>query len=210
MLRSVHGLGYVTSQMRPETPDYLEMRAGRSNTIILTGGLPFHQRQGGRMVDVILVPEGEECQSFELAVGLDREYPALTACGMATPVTVVPTTKGPPHIGATGWLFHLDAPNVLLTSLRPALDGSDAIFARLSECGVHGTHAEMRCVRNPARVQLTNLRGESQYSPGTNEDAISLDPAQGELIPLRIDFTLDEPPPEETPPPPEFDAPPYE
>jgi len=41
----------------------------------------------------------------------------------------VPTSKGPPHIGATGWLFHLDAPNVLLTSLRPALDGSDAIFA---------------------------------------------------------------------------------
>ncbi len=209
LLRGVHSLGYLTSQTRPESPDYLEMRAGRTNTILLMGGLPFHQRQGGRMVDVILVPAGEECQTFELAIGLDRDYPALTACGMVSPVTVVTTTKGPPHIGATGWLFHLDAPNVLLTSLRPALDGSDAIFARMTECGVHGSHAELRCVRNPARVQQMNLRGEVQSSPGTNEDLIFLDPAQGELIPLRIDFSVEEPPVEEaSSPPPDFESPP--
>ena len=128
---------------------------------------------------------------------------------MVSPVTVVPTTKGPPHIGATGWLFHLDAPNMLLTSLRPALDGSDTILARLTECGVFGSHVELRCVRNPARVQLTNLRGEVSYAAGTNEDAIYLDPAQGELTNLRIDFTVDEPPPEETRPP-EYESPPYD
>ncbi len=47
---------------------------------------------------------------------------------------MVPTTQGPPHIGATGWLAHLDASNLLLTSLRPAADGADAVTARVIEC----------------------------------------------------------------------------
>jgi hypothetical protein len=205
LLRGVHSLGYMTSQTRPESPDYLEMRVGKQSTVILTGGLPFHQRQGGRMVDVILIPEGEECTTFDLAIGLDRDHPTLTACGMVSPVAVIPTPKGPPHIGATGWLFHLDAPNLLLTSMRPMPDGSDAILARLTECGVHGGHAEFRCVRNPARVQQINLRGEVQMSPGISEDAIYLDPAQGEFIPLRIDFSLDEPPPPSEESPPQYD-----
>ena len=55
--------------------------------------------------------------------GLDRDQPMQTALGIVTPVPVVETGMGPPHVGATGWLFHLDAPNLVLTSLRPAADG---------------------------------------------------------------------------------------
>jgi hypothetical protein len=124
-LRGVNGMGYVTGQTRPETPDYLDVRLGRQGTVILTGGLPFHQRQGGRMLDVILLVEGEEARSFDLAIGLDRDHPMLTAFGMVSPVAVVPAAKGPPHVGATGWLFHLDAPNLMLTSLRPLPNGAD-------------------------------------------------------------------------------------
>src|SRR5262249_55090771 len=125
LLRGVNGTGYVTSHARPETPDYLEIRLGRQSTVLFPGGLPFHQRHGNRILDVVLIPEGETAQAFDLAIGLDREHPMQTALGMVTPVTLVPTPKGPPHVGATGWLFHLDAPNLVLTSLRPAAEGAD-------------------------------------------------------------------------------------
>lgn len=200
LLRGVQGVGYTTSQTRPESPDYLEMRVGRQNCVILTGGLPFHQRQGGRMVDVILIPEGEECRAFDLAIGLERDYPALTSQGMVSPVALVPVRKGPPHIGATGWLFHLDAPNLMLTSLRPAPDGADAIFARLTECGHPSGTAELRCARNPARALHASPNADTYHSPGINEDTVFLDPSQGELMQVRIDFTVEEPPvQEETP-----------
>ena len=189
LLRGVNGLAYVTAQTRPESPEYLELRLGRQSTVVLTGGLPFHQRHGGRMVDVILVPPGETVQAFDLAIGLDRDHPTLTAFGMVSPVALVTAAKGPPHVGATGWLFHLDAPNLLLTSLRPAPGGADGVLARLVECGNHAGHSEMRCVRDPVGVQQVDARSEVLAELGYQGDAVMLDVAEGELVQLRIDFT---------------------
>jgi hypothetical protein len=189
LLRGVTGLASVTSHTRPETPDYLEIREGRQSTVIFPGGLPFHQRHGGRMLDVILMPEGEACRAFDLAIGLDRDYPMQTALGMVTPVAVVATAQGPPHVGAEGWLFHLDAPNLLLTSLRPAPDGADGVTARLLECGGHGGPAELRCVRDPQRAMLLDARGTSLLDAATAGDAVQLDVSANDLIQVRVDFS---------------------
>jgi hypothetical protein len=189
LLRGVTGLASVTSHTRPETPDYLEIREGRQGTVLFPGGLPFHQRHGGRMLDVVLVPEGETCQAFDLGVGLDRDYPMQTALGMVTPVAVVPTDRGPPHVGAEGWLFHLDAPNLLLSSLRPAPDGADGITARLLECGGHGGPAELRCVRDPQRAMLLDARGTAVLDAAAAGDAVQLDVSANDLIQVRVDFS---------------------
>ncbi|MBI1915119.1 MAG: hypothetical protein HYS12_10330 [Planctomycetes bacterium] len=148
------------------------------------------------MLDVILVPEGEQQQTFDLAIGLDRDHPMLTAFGMVSPVALVPSAKGPPHVGATGWLFHLDAPNLLLTSLRPAPGGADGVVARLVEVGNHSGHSEMRCVRDPQQVRQVNARGEVLAELGYSGDTVYLDVAEGELLHLRIDFTREEVPEE--------------
>jgi alpha-mannosidase len=141
------------------------------------------------MLDVVLMPEGEVCQAFDLGVGLDRDYPVQTALGMVTPVAVVPTDRGPPHVGAEGWLFHLDAPNLVLTSLRPAPDGADGLTARLLECGGHGGPAELRCVRDPQRAILLDARGTVMLDAGTSGDAVQLDVSANDLIQLRVDFS---------------------
>ncbi len=119
LIRGFNGMGYVTGHPRPQTPDYLDIRTPPVNTTIFTGGLPFHQKQGGRMVDVILIPEGEKATAFEMGIALDREVPAQTAWGYVSPLAIVPTLKGPPHIGSSGWLFHIDASNLLLTRMTP-------------------------------------------------------------------------------------------
>jgi len=188
LLRGINGNGFVTTHNRPETPDYLEIRDGALTTAIFPGGLPFHQRHGGRMLDVILVPPGESAHTFELAIGLDRDHPMQTALGLVTPVIAVPTYRGPPHVGPTGWLFHLDAPNLLLTSLRPASDDADAVIARLLECGMHSGEAELRCLRNPREATLMDAGGEVLQSAAVSEDAVRFEVAQGEMVQLRVDF----------------------
>jgi hypothetical protein len=179
-----------TAHTRPVTPDFLDIKLGRQGTTLFTGGLPFHQRQGARMVDVILVPEAEEGKVFELGLAIDRDYPMQTALGMISPVAVVPTTKGPPHIGPTGWLFHLDSPNLLLLNLRPTDDGQRSFIATLLETsGVHGGMAEMRCVRDPAYAAM--LDGDDQPIMGLSieGDAVRMEFAAGELFRIRVDLS---------------------
>ena len=183
------GTAYTTSHTRPETPDYLELRVGEQNTVLFPGGLPFHQRHGARMLDVILMVEGEETSSFDLAIGLDREQPMQTALGVVTPVPVVATGKGPPHVGAAGWLFHLDAPNLVLSSLRPAPDGADAVTARLLEVSGFGCQARWRCVRDPKSARLLDGRGEPMMDLPVQGDAVKLDVARNDLIQMRVDFS---------------------
>src|SRR5262249_33094074 len=66
--RGSSGTGYITTHTRPSSPEFLEIRYGQERTTIFPAGLPFLQRHGGRMVDVILVPEGEEAKAFELSL----------------------------------------------------------------------------------------------------------------------------------------------
>jgi hypothetical protein len=195
VLRGLGGMSHVTTHLRPQTPDFLEIRLARQSTTIFTGGLPFHQREGGRMVDVILVPPGETEQVFDLALGLDREQPMQTALGLVTPVLVVPATKGPPHVGPKGWLFHLDASNILLTSLRPGSIGpgdgtapADSITARVLECAGTSTAAELHCVRAPKRVVMVDARGAVVAEGSASGDAALMHIGPGEWAHLRVDF----------------------
>jgi hypothetical protein len=188
LLRGVQGQGSVTTHPRPVTPDYLELRSGGERTLILPGGLPFHQRHGTRMLDVILVAPGESAHAFELALGLDREHPMQTAWGFASPVVVLPVTKGPPHVGPAGWLFHLDSPNLLLTSLRPEPGEAPAVTARMLEVGGFAGRAELRCPRDPTAAELTDALGSLQQQLGTQGDAVPFDFAEYDLVNVRVGF----------------------
>jgi hypothetical protein len=189
LLRGVCSMAQVTTHPRPVSPEFLELRSGGQSTAILPGGLPFHLRHGTRMLDVLLVTPGETARAFDLAIGLDREYPAQTALGMISPSPVVATTHGPPHVGASAWLFHLDKPNVMLTTLRPDPNGADALTARLLECGGHDGPAELRCVRNPARASILDARGNSLRDAYTSGDAVQLDIGHNDLVQLRVEFS---------------------
>jgi Glycosyl hydrolases family 38 N-terminal domain len=191
LLRSCQGTATVTTHTRPETADFLEVRLGKQNAVIFPNGLPFHQRHKERMVDVILVPPGEKETAFDLTLGLDRETPAQTALGLVSPVAVVPIDRGPPHVGSSGWLFHLDASNLLLTSIRPvpgADDTPNRIIARLQELTEFGGPAILQCVRDPVNAVLVDARGEQQSELTVESDRVHLDVPRGELVQLRLGF----------------------
>jgi len=189
LLRGVNGMGYITTHTRPETPDFLEWRLGGQKTALFTGGLPFHQRQGARMLDVILVPEGERTTTFDFALGIDRDHLVHTAQGMVTPVPLLATSKGPPHIGASGWLFHLDAANLLLTSMKPLPDGADGITARFLEVANHLSAAEFRCVRDPKQALMVDGKGATILETTINGDSVALETAACDLVQVKVLFS---------------------
>jgi hypothetical protein len=116
LFRSVGGTVYPTQHTRPETAEYIEVRTPFSRTTLFTGGLPFLQRHSQRMLDVILLCPGETSRTFELALGLELEQPGQLALDWLTPALTIPVSKGPPHVGSSGWLAWVDAANVALVS----------------------------------------------------------------------------------------------
>jgi hypothetical protein len=200
LLRGVHGTGYASLAARPQTPEYLEWRLGRQSTVLFPNGLPFHRRHETRMLDVILITEHETTQAFELGLALDREQPAQTALGMCTPVPFVATAKGPPHVGATGWLYHLDTTHLLMLGMRPGgvevhhaesgerREVNDALTVRLLEYANYGAQAQFRCVRNPQRALLQDGRGVVQMQANVSGDAVLFEVAPGDLLHLLVEF----------------------
>jgi hypothetical protein len=189
LLRGVNSTSHVSNHTRPVSPEFLELQSGSERTTIFPGGLPFHQRHGTRMVDVILVPEGEKSDAFDLALGIEREFPAQTALGLCSPATVLPTEKGPPHIGPSGWLFHLDAPNLMLTSFRPVAQSQAAGVATLLETSAYGGSVEMRCARNPSRAMLIDSAGNSTADVSVFNDAVSFEVNANDLVRLKMEWT---------------------
>lgn len=186
--RSTNGLSTQSTHARPVTPDTIEIRLGKERTFLFTGGLPFVQRHGQRMLDVVLVPEGETETHFELLIAMDREHPMQTATGWITPPTIVETTKGPPHIGATGWLGNLDLPSFQLTSLRPVSSTSRIIEARMHETAGFAGAAELRFARDPISAKLVDLAGQSLNDVMLLEGAIPMEFSAGEVVTIQAEF----------------------
>ena len=191
LFRGVNGANTQTGYTRPVSADYLEVRLGSERSFLFTGGLPFLQRHGSRMADVILVPEGERETSFELLLSLDREQPMQTAAGWVSPSPVVMTNRGPPHIGPTGWLAHVDMPSLILTSLRPTEpgDGMDrAVVAQFAECAGFGGTSEFRFARDPSKASIVdgmNIVGQELVMNG---DAITLDYSASEILRVKAEW----------------------
>ncbi|MBN9523132.1 hypothetical protein J0H58_32230, partial [bacterium] len=191
LFRGVNGQNTLTGYTRPVSPDYLEVRLGSERSFLFTGGLPFLQRHDSRMLDVVLSPEGEQGTAFELLLALDREQPMQTAVGWVSPAPLVLTDKGPPPVGASGWLAHVDMPSLILTSLRPAEPGEGmnrAVVGQLVECAGFGGAAELRFARDPAAAALVDGTGAHQHTLGLVGDAIPVDFSAGETFRVKAEW----------------------
>lgn len=188
LFRLTGGVSAVTGATRPVTPDALDVRQGKSSTAILPGGLPFHQKQGGRMLDTVLLCEGETATRFEFGLLLDRDLLAPAAQGWLTPTIAVPTESGPPAPGPTGWLFHLDAPNLLLSSLRPERRDGRVLTARLLETSGFAGTAELSCFRGPASAAKLDADGAPLTDWPAEDGRATLEFSANELFAVRVDL----------------------
>jgi len=191
LFRGVNGANTQTGVTRPVSPDYLEVRLGSERSFVFTGGLPFIQRNGNRMADVILVPEGEQARAFELLLATDRDIPMQTAAGWVSPAPMVETEKGPPHFGTSGWLAHVDMPSLIVTALQPcaAGDGANrAVAVRMVESAGFGGAAELRFARDPSRAASVDGEGKSLQPLTMTGDAVQLEFSAGETLRVKLEW----------------------
>lgn len=192
VFRGVHGATMPSHANRPGSPEFVEIRFGSARTFVFTGGLPFAQKSGGRMLDVILVPEGETARSFEMLVAFDREHPAQTAAGWTAPAAMVTTEKGPPPVGPSGWLAHVDLPSLLMTSLKPVPPTADgmtrAVAARFVETAGFGGAADLGFARTPNRALLIDGNEKLINELTLTGDPVGLEFSANELFRVRAEW----------------------
>jgi alpha-mannosidase len=182
----------MTEIDRPETPDALDISTRRQRTAMLFGGLPYHQKQGGRMLDTLLVAGSETGRSFRLGVVLDLENPFHGALDLITPAPVVSTDDGPPALGARGWLIHLDQKSIAVTSvgfLESTSDGRGwGLAIHLLETSGHSARCRLRFFRNPTWARQVDFQGDTVIDLSTEGDGVLVDLTPSELA--KIEVTL--------------------
>jgi alpha-mannosidase len=144
------------------------------------------------MLDVVLVPEGETARSFEVLIAFDRDHPAQSAAGWVAPAAVVPTDKGPPPVGPTGWLAHVDLPSLLMTSLKPVAPTADgmtrAVAARFVETAGFGGTADLLFARTPGKAFLIDDIKVMQSELTLTGDPVGLEFSANELFRVRAEW----------------------
>jgi hypothetical protein len=192
LFRGLNGTSYQAGTGRVVSPDFFEFRFGRERSFVFPGGLPFVSKHGPRTYDLILNPPGETETAFDLLLALDRDHPSQTAAGWVAPAPVVATDRGPPPVGPSGWLAHLDMPSLMMTDFRPVPSSGDgmtrAVAARFLETAGYGGAAELKFARDPARAFRVNGTGETDHELTLAGDAVPLDFSGGELLRVRAEW----------------------
>jgi alpha-mannosidase len=193
LVRGVGFSGEVTESTVLEAPQFIDLRLAEEHTTIFTAGLPYHRRLGPHKLDTLLVVAGETSRKFRFGIGLDLPHPASMAMEFLTPELVL--AQSPSPSSPFGWLFHLDAKNVVAThweTVGPACraglgseDGPIALPSPARQAGPtsHGGSAgfRVRLLETEGRGCRIGLR-----SFRTLAAARRLDPSGSEPVTLEV------------------------
>jgi len=100
----------------------------------------------------------------------ELNVPALTVPGMA----------------GEGWLFRVDAPNVIVETVKPAEDGSGDIIVRLYEAKRSATRCTLSTSLAPTKVLATNMLEEGGEAVPFENGSVTLDFRPFEIKTLRL------------------------
>lgn len=171
--KSIHHTKLPSMQTRPETPGFIELETPHGRVAIFSAGQPFWQRHSSRMLDTVLLVEGETASDFHFAISLDDDLPHQTAQHWLTPLLTLPT-EGMPTAGTSGWFFHIDAPSVLMMDMHPGTTAPRTIIMRLLETYGYATEATLQCPKPPQSARVVDSWGETKQTLTINGDSVSL------------------------------------
>ncbi len=188
LFRTLHQTRIPCGVKRFESPQYVEIATEQHRTTILTGGLPFHRRHDHRMLDTLLIARNERTRRFRLGIGVDLSHPLLEAAGLLCPPQVVPCATAPAS-GTSGWLFHLDARNVIVSSWEPVSEANKTVGVRLHLLETEGRGAKVklnafRPLKSAQRIDLHGSLGEAYPLEG-DAARLELSPYDWQGVELR-------------------------
>ncbi len=200
VFRCVNGATVSTEAARLESPCFLDFRGEKTRTTLLAGGLPYHRKFGLRKLDSILVVAGETARRFRMGVGIDIEDPLPAALEYLAPEARFARPSQAPSSSA-GWLFHLDATNVVATRWEPlrALDDParvDGVRVRLLETEGRECHLALRAFRDVSAAAKTDYLGTKLETLSIQGDRVTVGLKRHEWaqVELRFRFGVPSPP----------------
>ena len=206
--RSIYHSAQSFSGERFETSDYIEIASEEERLTIVPHGLPFHRQTGDRMVDSLLVVAGEDQRKFRFTIAVDTPYPLEAAWNALTPISVVPTSSGPPRSGFAGWFLHVDSRNIQLTRILDPQNSKNSpsplehfehftvpqgpgFAVRLMETEGRAKPVKLRCFRQPTFARKRDFRGETLSELFMEGDAVVIEMTPYEIADVELRFGED-------------------
>ena len=173
--RSVLGQAAGFRLERIESPDYVEVVDGDRRFVICADGRPWHRKSGNRMLDSLMMVEGEAATTFRFWIDFDQPYPMRTAEQMLTPIIENRIAGRIPSGVTTSWILGLSAGNVQLvqsfyTCRRP--DAADELSILLCETEGSDVECLVRTARKPSGAFATGPDRETRTMLQIQEDGI--------------------------------------
>lgn len=179
------------SGRRIEASNYVEAETTHGKISLLTAGIPFHLRNQGHVLDTILIPHGETRRNFRLGVGLDLPYSLPAARDFLYQPQPEFEMAPMPAGGTASWLFHLDARNVILTSLASRTNDSGQITGfttKVLETEGRPAKGSIRCFRPVKVAYLCDFQGKRLTKCEVDKDRIHFQLAAGQWYPLDVEW----------------------
>ncbi len=176
--RSVMGQAAGFRSERFESPDYVEVSDPDHRVVIATHGRPYHRRSGPRMLDSLLLVEGEPAREFQFTIDFEQSFPLRTAIDAITPAIVNETSTASPTTMASSWILGLSARNVELVhaAVRPANDdSSEEISLLLAETEGIAVKCQVRTARRPTAAFLVNADRSHKIVAEITEQGITVE-----------------------------------
>ncbi|MEI7923998.1 MAG: hypothetical protein WCJ40_18965 [Planctomycetota bacterium] len=185
--RLAHLQAHPTTADKPTTSEALEIGQGTNRVTIIPHGLPYHRRNGQRMLDSLLIAGQENHRSFQFSLVTDLEFPHQAVIDALTPVISVPVKTGPPPLGHQGWFFHLDHRNVAMTKLefQPSPQGDSLLF-HIQETAGRAARVRLRLMIAPTFARQVDDRGLTILDLTVSDDAVDIDLTPFEIARVQV------------------------
>ena len=183
-------MSHPSDTTRLEAPHFIDLRAGKTRTTILTGGLPYHRRWGLRKLDTILSVRGETERTFRLGIGIDLAHPVPASLEWLAPDAEVFVETSPAPATTSGWLFHLGAKNVVATWWEPVVEAERIVGfrARLLETEGRRCRAGLRSFRALHSAHTTDFEGRRSSELPVEDDRVTVEIGAHQWMELECRF----------------------
>ncbi len=173
--RGVLGQASGFRSERFESPDYVEVADPDQRLLIVPHGRPYHRRTGPRMLDSLLIVEGEPSRRFRFTIEFDQPFPMRTVSELLQPPLCIETDGAVPKSADSGWLLGLTAKNVTLARVRSEAGGSPGvrIVLLLEETEGQSASCGIRTLRKVTSARLRRPDGcEIRELPVTEDGVV--------------------------------------
>lgn len=178
-----------TKARRFESPLLVQIDDGQHNTVLVTGGLPFHRCIGTRMLDTLLIVRNESQRKFRLGIAIDPKQAFREAIGFLAP-NITASNHGHIVPSDSAWLFHVDARHVMVNDWLPIWEDDRLAGVRMRLVEVDGRSGPVliRSFRPMKEARKVDAAGQTVQRCDIDQDGIRLTVSSHEITEIEAKF----------------------